>query len=249
MTASVAPRSTAADRVRALVKADLRVARRDGEQLLLTLGIPVFLLLLFGSVDVLPTGGAELIDFMAPGIISLALLSVAFVRLAISLGFDVGFGAIKRFGVTPLRVGEFLTAKLIVTLLLFVAQLVVLSVIAALLGWRPSVSPLVVVALVLGMVAFVGMAFVLAGVVDGLTALALANALYVVLLVLSGLVFELSRLPTFLSSLAKLFPTTALAQLLRATLSGGSTESWAWVCLALWAIAMPVLGSRLFRWG
>lgn len=240
--------SPAASRIKALAKADLRVAARDGEQLLLTLGIPVVLLVFFSTVDVLASQEVDFVNFLAPGILALALISAAFVRQAISLGFDVSFGAIRRFGVTPLKVSEFLLAKLITTIVLFVGQLVVLGVVAALLGWSPSVSPLVVPAIMLGLIAFVGLAFALTGVVDGLTALAAANALYIVMLLLSGLVFELDRLPGFMAAFVKLLPSTALAQLFRATLSGGAGATWAWISLGVWAVIAPMLGARLFRW-
>ncbi len=241
--------STPPTRMKALIKADLRVAARDAEQLLLTLGIPVVLLVFFGTIDVFESQRQDFVDFLTPGIIALALISSAFVRQAISLGFDVSFGAIRRFGVTPLRVGEFLSAKLMTTVVLFGVQLMVLGVVAILLGWRPTVSPLVVPVIVLGLIAFVGLAFVLTGVVNGLTALAAANALYIVMLLLSGLVFELDRLPDFLVAVVKLLPSTALAQLLRATLSGESGAGWAWISLVCWAVGTPLVGAKLFRWG
>ncbi len=235
-------------RISALVGVDLRAALRDGEQLLLTIGIPVALLVFFSTVDVLPTGTGEPVDYLAPGILALALLSMAFVRLAIGLGFDRGFGAIKRFAITPLRVGEFLASKILVTSILFVGQVMILGVAALLLGWRPSLHPLIFPASVLGLIAFVGLAFLVAGVIDGLRALALANALYIVLLLVSGIVFELDRLPPWLEATVRLLPSTALGALFRSTLSGAPGPGWAWVTLGGWALFAPLLAKRLFRY-
>ena len=225
------------------------VSLRNGEQVLLILGLPVLFLVLFATVDVLPTGEGEPVEFLAPGIVALALLSVAFVRLAIGTGFDRSFGALRRFAVTPLRRSELLAAKVAATGLLLVVQVVVLAVVALGLGWDPRVAPgTVAAALVLGLVAFTGLGFLLAGVVDGLTALAAANAAYVVLLVLSGLLFELSRLPAVLQVPARGLPSTALGELLRAGLTGGAGPGWAWAVLAAWAVASPALAVRFFRW-
>lgn len=235
-------------RVQALILTDLRAAARDGEQLLLTIGIPVGLLVFFSTIDVLPTGSGDPVDFLAPGVLALALLSIAFVRLAIGLGFDRSFGAIKRFSTTPLRTGEFLVAKLGVTTLLFSGQMVILSGTALLLGWDPDPHPLLLAAVLLGLPAFVGLAFVLAGVVDGLRALALANALYIVLLLVSGVVFELDRLPSWLEAAVKVLPSTAVAELFRATLGGTAGAGWAWVCLAAWAVLTPLAAARVFRY-
>ncbi len=240
--------STARSRIIAVVRTDLQVAARDGEQLLLTLGLPILLLIFFSKVDIVPTGDGEPVDFLAPGIISLALLSVAFVRLAIGLGFDRGFGAIKRLAITPLRVNEFLAAKLATSVVLFGVQLVLLVAIALAIGWRPQISITIPLVVMLGLVAFSGLAFIVASIVEGLTSLALANALYIILLLLSGLVFELERMPGWLQAVVKLLPSTALAELLRSGFSGTSGAGWAWACLITWALGTPVLASRLFRW-
>lgn len=236
------------ERVAAVAKADLRVAMRDGEQLLLTIALPIVFLVFFSLVDVVPTGDGEAVNFLAPSIIALALISSSFVRLAIGLGFDLSFGAVKRLAVTPLRVGEFLMAKALTTAVVFLGQLAIIGVVGILLGWRPSPSIAFVAVILLGMAAFIGLAFAVTGVVDGLAALALANALYVVLLLLSGIVFELDALPGWLLSVVKLLPSTALAELCRATLDGASGPGWAWGCLIAWAVATPLVGARLFRW-
>ena len=235
-------------RIAALARTDLRVAARDGEQLLLTLGLPVLLLVFFSRVDVLPTGKADAITFLTPGIITLALLSVAFVRQAIGIGFDRGFGAIKRLAVTPLGVGEFLVAKVATTVLLFVLQLTILVGLGLVLGWQPELSPTVIPALLLGLVAFSGLAFVVASVVEGLTALAVANTLYILLLLLSGLVFDLEKMPDWLAFSVKFLPSTALASLLRAGFNNTGGPDWAWLCLGLWSVTAPLLATRLFRW-
>ncbi len=236
------------DRISALARTDLKVALRDGEQLLLTIALPVLFLVFFSLVDILPTGSDEAVDYLAPSIVALSLMSSAFVRLAISLGFDLGFGAIKRLAVTPLRVQEFLAAKGITSIVLFIGQLVVVTGVALALGWRPSPHPLFVIAAALGLVAFIGLAFVITGIVDGLAALAVANALYVVLLLLSGIVFDLEEFPGWLGTMVKALPSTALAELCRSTLSGTTGASWAWTSLAVWAVATPLVGARLFRW-
>ncbi len=235
-------------RIKTVLVTDLRIARRDGEQLLLTLGLPVLLLVFFASVEVLPTGDGEPVDFLAPGILALAVLSVSFVRLAISIGFDRSFGAIRRFAVTPLRPAEFIAAKFAGTFIFFVGQFIVLSLVALLLGWSPSLHPTAIAALALGLVAFGALGIVVASVVEGLTSLALANSLYVVLLIMSGLVFELDKLPTWLATIAKALPSTALAELLRSGFGGTLGEGWAWGTLVAWAIAAPIAAVRLFRW-
>ena len=235
-------------RILALLRVDLRAAVRDNEQLLLTIGIPAVLLVFFSLVDVLPTGAGEPVDFLAPSVLALAVLSMAFVRLAIGLGFDRGFGAIRRFAATPLRVSEFWLAKFAVTVVLTTGQLVLLGGIALLLGWTPSPHALFPLTLTLGLITFVGLAFVAAGVTEGLKALALANAIYILLLLVSGIVFELDELPGWLEAGVKWLPSTALAELFRTGLGGSAGPSWAWTTLVVWAVASPLVAIRVFRY-
>lgn len=238
-----------ARRIRAFARSDLRVAARDGEQLLLTLGLPVLFLVFFSLVDVLPSGDRDAVDFLTPGIVALAVLSVAFVRQAIGLGFDRSFGAIRRFAITPLGVAEFLAAKVTTTLVLAVVQLVVLGAVGLALGWQPSLSPLIVVTVPLGLLAFSALAVVVSSRVEGLLALAVANSLYVILLLLSGLVIDLGSFPGALASAVKVLPSTALAELLRAQLADGATgPGWAWLCLVAWAVGATTAAVKLFRW-
>ena len=191
------------------------------------------------------------IDFIAPGIIVLALLSVAFVRPAISLGFDRSFGAIKRFATTPLTVAEFLVAKLLATTLLFAVQTVLLVAVALALGWRPSISAATPIALLLGLVVFSSLAMMLSSVIDGLTSLAVANTIYIVLLMLSGLIFDLDKLPGAAASAARLLPTTGLVELVRHQLSPDAfidPGTGPWLVLGVWLVGSSLAAWRLFRW-
>jgi ABC-2 type transport system permease protein len=126
----------------------------------------------------------------------------------------------------------------------------VLWLLALSLGWHPHVQVLgVVAAIVLGTVACAGLGLCLAGSLKALVTLAAANGLYLVLLLLSGMVIPLSKLPGAVQGLAKALPSGALAEAVRGSLAkAGHVPGHAWVVLALWAVAAPVLATRLFRW-
>ena len=237
--------------MKTMMVTEIQIARRDGEQLLLTLGLPLLFLVFFSQVDVLPVSSSEPIDFIAPGILTLALLSVAFVRPAISLGFDRSFGAIKRFATTPLRVSEFLIAKLVATFTLFVLQMVLVVGVGMALGLRPTFNAQTAAALVLGLITFSSLAIVLSSMIDGLTSLAVANTIYIVLLMLSGLVFDLEKLPSAIAGFARLLPTTALVEIVRHELTPdefSNPGNGPWVVLAVWVVFSTVAAWRYFRW-
>lgn len=237
-------------RLRTQARVELILTARNGEQLLLTLVIPVMLLLFFSVVDVLPVGDMDPIDFLVPGIIALAVMSTAMVSLGIATGFERSYQVLKRLGATPLGRGRLIGAKILAVGVVEMVQVALLVAISFALGWSPSVTSigLAVVAVALGTAAFAGIGLTLAGTLRGEINLAAQNGLYLVLLLLGGIVFPLGELPDALATVAHLLPSTALADVLRESLSGdGVRPAQSWIVLTAWAVASPLLARRLFR--
>jgi ABC-2 type transport system permease protein len=231
------------------VRLELALTFRNGESLLLTLGIPVAVLVFFSLVDVLPVDG-DAVDFLAPGTLALATLATAFANLAIATGFERSHGVLKRLGATPLGRPRLVAAKVLTVLVVLAVQAAVIGVAAAVLGWRPAVEPVPLVgALVLAVVAFTGLALVVAGRLRALVALAAANALFVAALLLSGMVFPLDELPAGLRAVVRGLPSTALAEAVRGALTDGvAVPGRVWPVLGAWAVAGAGLAVALFRW-
>ncbi len=238
--------------VAAQARVELTLTLRRGESLLLTLGIPVLLLAFFSVVDVLPLppGVDQPVDFLAPGILALAVMSSAMVSLAIATGFERSYGVLKRLGSTPLGRPALLAAKTGAVLVIEMLQMVVLVAVAGLLGWRPSGNlAAAAAAVLLATVAFAGLGLLMAGTLRGEVTLAAANGLYLVLLLLGGMVFPLDRLPAGLEGVAELLPAAALTSALDAALSSpAALAAQPWAVLAAWAVAAPALAAWRFRW-
>ena len=233
------------------LRTELTLSARQGEQLLVSLGIPLLILVFFSSVDVLPVPTDEPIDFLAPGVLALAIMSTALVSLGIGTGFERSYGVLKRLGSSPLGRPRWVTAKILTVLTIEVAQWVLLMGVALLLGWSPPGSGwgAALLAALLGTAAFGGLGLLMAGTLPGLATLAGANALYLVLLLTGGMVIPLGELPGPVAAVAKVLPAAPLAEILTGSLvEGGSVGSWAWVSLACWALAAPVAAAVLFRW-
>lgn len=237
----------------AQTRAEVTMTLRHGESVLLTLGIPVVLLLFFSAVDVLPkaSGFDEPVDFLAPGVLALAVMSSALVGVAIATAFERQYGVLKRLGTTPLGRPRLLAAKILAVLAVELVQVAVLVVVGLLLGWRPPVSGIVaaVPVMVLATAAFAGIGLLMAGVWRAELVLAAANGLYLVLLLVSGMMVPLAELPGPVRGAARLLPSAALAEVLHGLLTSGvAVPARAWVVLAAWALAAPVAAARLFRW-
>ncbi|HWH34131.1 MAG TPA: ABC transporter permease [Acidimicrobiales bacterium] len=238
--------------VAAQTRVELALTLRRGESLLLVLGIPVVLLSFFSLVDVLalPAGVEEPVDFLAPGILALAVMSTAMVSLAIATGFERSYGVLKRLGSTPLGRPALLVAKTGAVLAVEALQVVVLVAVAGLLGWRPvGNGALAAAAVLVATVAFAGLGLLMAGTLRGEVTLAAANGLYLVLLLLGGMVFPLDRLPSGLQAGAELLPAAALVEALDGALSSPVVAPGRpWAVLAAWAVVAPVLAAWRFRW-
>ena len=234
----------------AQTRVELTLTARRGESLLLTLGIPVLLLLFFSLVDVLPTGTEDPVDFLAPGILALAVMSTAMVGLGIATGFERQYGVLKRLGATPLGRPALLAAKTTGVVLVEAVQFAVIIALALALGWRAGGGwPAALLAVLLGTIAFAGIGLAMAGRLRGEVNLAAANGLYLVLLLLGGMIIPIDELPGALQVVARALPSGALSDALHGSLTAGaSVPARAWLVLVIWAVAAPLAAARTFQW-
>lgn len=232
------------------LRSELRVILRNGEQMLLTLIIPVVLLAFFGNIDILPTGDDDALNFLVPGVLSVAIMSTAMVSTGIATGFERSYLVLKRLGATPLTRFELVMAKVLSVFVVEVVQAVVLLPIGVGLGWRPNGStwPLALVAVLAGTMAFGGIGLFLAGRLRAEINLAAENGLYLVLLLLGGMIIARDSLPEALGTASRVLPSSALADALRASLNGSGALLGPMLILAAWAVIAPVVAAWRFRW-
>jgi ABC-2 type transport system permease protein len=225
---------------------------RNGEQLLLTLIIPVLLLSAYSLEPLVKEGSSPRVDYLVPGIIALAVLSTAFTSQAIATGFERRYGVLKRLGATPLGRGGLLTAKTVTVLIVEVAQAVIIIVVGLALGWHPdanaSAVPWVVLLLLAGTAAFSSLGLLLAGTLRAEATLAAANLLYLVMLGLGGIIFPLSKFPAPWRPILTMLPPGALAQGLRTVLQSAGLPVRDLAVLVVWAACAGAVTSRTFRW-
>ncbi|MGW1891816.1 ABC transporter permease [Streptomyces sp. NPDC002004] len=229
---------------------ETRMLLRNGEQLLLTVVIPTLLLVLFSSVDIVDTGRGKAVDFLAPGVLALAVMSTAFTGQAIATGFERRYGVLKRLAASPLPRWGLMTAKTASVLVTEVLQVVLLTVIAFALGWSPQGSPMaVLLLLVLGTAAFSGLGLLMAGTLKAEATLAAANLVFLLLLVGGGVIVPLTKFPAAARSVLELLPVSALSGGLRDVLQHGAGVPWGDLgILAAWAVVGLAAAARFFRW-
>ncbi|MFJ8488370.1 ABC transporter permease [Streptomyces sp. NPDC094038] len=251
-TGTFAPRPGAAPLPRmiaAQAALETRMLLRNGEQLLLTVVIPTLLLVLFSSADIVDTGSGKSVDFLAPGVLALAVMSTAFTGQAIATGFERRYGVLKRLASSPLPRWGLMTAKTASVLVTEILQVLLLTVIALALGWSPHGNPLaVLLLLVLGTAAFSGLGLLMAGTLKAEATLAAANLVFLLLLVGGGVIVPLAKFGGAQSVLG-LLPISALSDGLRDVLQHGAGMPWGDLgILAAWAVVGLGAAGRFFRW-
>lgn len=240
----------------ALARVEIALTARRGENLLVTLVMPVALLVFLARVPLLPApvaSGVGRVDELVPGILVLAVIGTGLVSLGIATAFERGAGVLKLLGGSPLPRWALVAAKASAVGVTVLAQVALVAVVGWILGWRPAAGPgsgLVGAApwLALGVAAFAGLGLLLAGRLKAETVLAGANGLYVLCLLVGGVIVPLDRLPPPVAIPASILPPALMADLLRGALvPGGVVAPLEAAALTAWAVALLALAARSFR--
>lgn len=247
MSASSA--SSAAGRVLAQGRYEAGILLRNGEQLLVSLVLPLIALVTLVHSPY-PELDEPRIAVVAPGVLALVVVSTAFTGQAIQTGFDRRYGVLRLLGTTPLGRGGLLAGKGLAVLGVLLGQLLVVAAVAVALGWRPELVgiPVTVVSVALGSAAFVSLALLLAGSLRAEAVLALANLVWVLLAGVGGLLLPATLLPAPLTEVVRWLPSGALGDALRAGLLDGDVPWLPWLVLVGWTVLLGAAAARLFRW-
>lgn len=251
----VTPQPSAAPRLRrvaAHARLELTMLLRNGEQLLLTVVLPIGLLLVLTLTEIIDVGGStrvERLGLVVPSMFALAVLSTSFTALAIQTGFERRYGVLRRIGTTPLSRFDVLAGKAVAVLAIEAAQVMALGVLGLVLGWQPDPVGLALVVpfVLLGSVTLASLALFLAGVVRAEATLAVANLAYL-LLASAGVVVPIAKAPPSVQPVLELLPSAALAESLRIATISGALDWLLVAVLVAWGVGGAVAVGRWFRW-
>lgn len=247
-TFSPDPRANSASKMMAAqTKLELTLLLRNGEQLLLTMFIPITLLI---GLSLLPIGdlGDSRVSTVLPGVMMVAVMSTAFTGQAIAVGFDRRYGALKRLGATPLPRWGIIAGKSASVIIVVALQSLLLGAIGLALGWRPTFAELLLGAVViaLGTITFASLGLLLGGTLRAEIVLALANILWFAMAGIGSMVFVSGDIPDAVQTLVRLVPSGALAYALDAALAT-SMDWFAILVLVVWAALGTVGAVRWFK--
>lgn len=225
--------------------------------MLVTFLFPVVFLVmawyLFGARAsyVMGSNAGSYADFLLPGIVGIAIMVPA-------VDYTVGFvcrlrsaGIFRKLAMTPMKRIEWNVSR-VVTGTFVVLLSVAISLVVAWLafGIIPVVSFMMVLLVLAGSAMFIGMGMVIAYIIEGDEA---ANAAFTVtlpLILLSGSIFPVGRLPPFLQAIAAVSPLTYLNDGLRSAMVTGDMGSAMVDVAIVGTLAIVLFGIGIFalRW-
>jgi ABC-2 type transport system permease protein len=235
--------------LRAQTRMEFRLSLRNGEQVGLTLVIPLLLLVFFNLPMLYDLGSQRRIDFVVPSVLALAIMSAAFTGLAIATGFERKYGVLKRLGATALPRSVLIGGKTSAVALLEVVQVVLICGLGLALAWHPHGNPFsVVFLLALGTAAFGGLGLLVAGTLRAEVTLAAANLIWMVLLFAGGIAIPLSKFGGARDVLQYL-PSAALSDGLHQVLQyGHALPVHDVLTLLVWSLIALPAAAHWFRW-
>ncbi len=239
--------NTVAHMLAAQAALELKLLLRNGEQLLLTMFIPITLLV---GLTLLPLGsfGPHRAATFVPVIMALAVVSTAFTGQAIAVAFDRRYGALKRLGATALPIWGIIAGKSLAVVAVVFLQAIILGGIGLALGWQPELAGVGLGALIiaLGTAGFAALGLLLGGTLRAEIVLAIANLLWFVFAGFGALTLDTDAIPTALKWTARLTPSGALTEALSQAMSV-SVDGFGLAVLAGWGSLAALAALRWFR--
>jgi ABC-2 type transport system permease protein len=237
------------------LKGELLLYTRSRELAFFTFLLPMIFFVLLGS-----TYGSDTVDgvkgsrYLLAGMIGYGAISIAFAGLAIVVVIRRESGILKRLRATPLPAPAYVAALLCAFLAAFAVEVVGLILLGRLFFSVPVPDRLgsLVLALLLGAVAFCGMGIGITALIKSAEgASAVVNAIYLPMAFIAGAFFSPHSFPQVLRAIADVLPLTYFLRLTRNVMLHGDTI-WSQganvAVVAAWGALGVIVALRSFRW-
>lgn len=229
---------------------------RNRQRAVLAFLMPVVLLVVLGELDHHQTyAGLRVIDWQVPGLLTFGLATAIYNNLAVNVTEQRESGILKRLRATPLPARAFVVGQLGSSLIVgAVLTGVFVAAAKGLFGIGLPATHIVAFALTVlaGAACFAALGLAVTPLIRSAgSAVAVANATYIPLALVSGIFFPGQGGPPWLVSLTRALPMRALAEALQASfLSGSGTglRPVRLVTIVAWTLLGGVCAAFFFRW-
>lgn len=213
--------------------------------------LPLLLLALFGAVF---SSNQDDLDVIVPGIAGMSVVSTTFSALAYNMTAMRELGVLKRVRGTPIPSGAFLLGIAGHSITNTALQMVLITVSGKVffgIDWPPNPLEMLVF-VVLGVVCFASLGVALSHVIpNNESAPAYVNAIFLPLIIISGVFYDAADVPAFLAGIAEALPLTHLIDGLSAAMvtgEGFGDQLSSIGVLVAWTVLGVVLAVRGFSW-
>jgi ABC-2 type transport system permease protein len=241
------------------IRYEQRAYWRNRARGIFTFVFPIMFLVIFASLDkgqhLSTRGNIPYDDFFVPGILAYGVIGTTFINMAISTAILRDEGILKRMQGTPLPRWAYVTARIGSTVVIMAAMtVIVLGLGAAVwdLDFRAAALPGLVLTLLLGTAAFTTLGIgVTRFVPNSEAAPVVVNLIVLPLTFISSIWFPSDGLPSWLKTIASIFPIRALAEGLQYVFdprrSGAGVSATDIRTLAIWTVIGIFLMLRFLR--
>jgi ABC-2 type transport system permease protein len=172
------------------------------------------------EMDSIQSDEWKFIDFFAPGIIAMSVMSSA---LFGTVGMNTELrqkGILRKLATTPLTRTEWLLSNILYQMFMSLLSTVcILAVGMGMFGLRPHINPYMLLFILLCVFSFAGIGMLITRYVkEAESAQAAANAVMFPMMFLSGTFFQLEMMPDFLQAFARFLPLYYVNEGLRAAM-------------------------------
>jgi ABC-2 type transport system permease protein len=236
---------------------ETRLLLRRWDVIFFSVFMPVTVMLFFGSMYGNEAARQDMhlkaMNFMLPGYVVMAVMSVGLASLGFMLATERQYGILKRLGATPLSRTMLLLGKMGASSLIIVAATSILLAIGVFgygvsLQGNPLAMTLVIAA---GTAVFSLMGLTVAGLMRADSAAAATNAIYMGMTVLGGTLFPLSQMPDAIQQLGEFTPSYQFMSALTGIMIEGKglyDVGGNLLGLLAWGVVCLLIAVRTFRW-
>lgn len=118
--------------IKELILADFKELSRNTKDIVWTIFVPLVLTLLLGL-----TFGADYMQFALPGLLAISIMFLCLFGLTVSIVWEREIKIYRRLRVTPIKLSQIITAKIVVFIILGLVQM---SILMFIVGWFWGVS-------------------------------------------------------------------------------------------------------------
>jgi ABC-2 type transport system permease protein len=239
-----------------IVRNEARLAWRQPSGIIVSIGISLGLLVIFGEIPVFrktsaSLGGLTAFDVYIPILIAFAIGIIAFTYLPGPLVSYREQGILRRLSTTPAPASWVLGAQLVVqTCLMLISILLLLIVSIVFFGTSvPKNIGGLILAVILAIAALFAIGLTIAAVArTSAAARGIMAAVLYPLLFFSGLYYPVQLLPGALQAISHFTPLGAAVQAMQAAMNVGFPPAAPLLVLAAYALVFGYLAKRFFRW-